>query len=263
MKKFLSIGLAAIIIVTVGSAFLYHKKEMKRQENEYENMLTDREDSIALLQKLIEENEDQLAKYVADLDNVNKNNESLKKQIQDMITVPEIKLSSATVKESVKTVGELATKEYAYTNIGSIDEHDNIKIFFDTGIAMPFTHKSAIVSMDGKIKVGIDMDQVEIDVNNFTRFITITIPKAKILSNELDEKSAKVYDETTELFSNITIEDNGKIRQEIKNGAIESVKKSNIFNEADEQAELMITNVLQAVPYVKDYYKIKYIVQDK
>lgn len=98
-------------------------------------------------------------------------------------------ITSDLLAQQIQDISELATVEYNYTNMGKFE---NQATFY--GWKVPFTTKSFIISYDGKIKAGVDMTQVEVKVNK--KKIEVTLPKTKILSHEIDEKSIEVFDET-------------------------------------------------------------------
>ena len=65
--------------------------------------------------------------------------------------------------------------------------------------------KTFIITYNGSIKAGIDLKQAKISIDNDQ--LNITLPAAKILSHEIDEKSIEVYDESSNIFNQISIND--------------------------------------------------------
>ncbi|WRK53352.1 DUF4230 domain-containing protein [Coprobacillaceae bacterium CR2/5/TPMF4] len=49
------------------------------------------------------------------------------------------------------------------------------------------------------------MDKIKVDVSNDN--ITVSIPDIEILSNEIDESSIEVYDESRNIFNPISVND--------------------------------------------------------
>ncbi len=109
-------------------------------------------------------------------------------------------ITSDLLSQQIQSISELASVEYNYTNMG---KYENQATFY--GWKVPFTTKSFILSYDGKIKAGIDMSLVEVNVHG--QNIDITIPQAKILSHEIDQESIEVFDETKNIFNQISITD--------------------------------------------------------
>ena len=71
------------------------------------------------------------------------------------------------------------------------------------GVKIPFTTKSFILTYDGTVKAGVDLDGAEVSVSGTT--VTITLPEAEILSHEIDEDSMEVFDEKTSIFNPFTV----------------------------------------------------------
>ena len=179
--------------------------------------------------------------------------ESLNQQIADMLVEEDVVFDAEPIKEQILEIGELATVTYCYTNVGTLDSTKQIK---GIGWTVPFSKKTIVVSMDGSLKAGIDVNKVSIKTDEATKTITVTIPKATILSNELDETSLVVHVEDEKLFSNITLEDGSSVRSEIKSKAEAKAIEYGLLDEARNKAGDIIRNLIEAVPYVKDTYKI-------
>ena len=105
----------------------------------------------------------------------------------------EPKLSSVVVKAQLEQISELATARYNYTNVGKFEDSSEFH-----GLTIPLTGKRFIVSYDGVILAGIDLEKAEVDLSG--RRIAVTLPRAEILSHEIDEDSLKVFDETHNIF---------------------------------------------------------------
>lgn len=54
--------------------------------------------------------------------------------------------------------------------------------------------KKILVVYEGKVLIGVDLAESKIDVDNNSKRISLTLPKAKILAHEIYEKTAKPYD---------------------------------------------------------------------
>ena len=108
--------------------------------------------------------------------------------------------------------------------------------------------------MDGVLKAGIDFSAVKISNTDDT--ITVVVPKASVLSNELVEKSLNVYEEKDGLFNKITLEDDSAIRQQIKDKAQQSAVDNGLLQQAHDNAADMLRYMIKAVPGVKDNYTI-------
>lgn len=111
------------------------------------------------------------------------------------------------LEQKLQDIGELATVEYHYTNMGKFE--DRLDFY---GWAVPLTKKSFIVSYDGVIKAGVDVEDLQIEVHHIAspsrgKKFEITLPEPKILSHEIDFGTLTVYDESRNVFNPISITD--------------------------------------------------------
>ena len=194
------------------------------------------------------------AVMVQRLNNAQVEKESLLDQLEELLCEEEVIFDAATVQEQILDIGELGTQEYRYTDAGALDA---VVYFKDTTWKVPFTKKTAVVTMDGVIKAGVDVTKVQIQADEVTKTITVTIPEAKILSNELFENTMTVYVEEEGLFNTITLEDNSNLRSEIKDKAQQKALNSDLLEKAREEAGDHVRRLIEAVPSVKDTYTIK------
>ena len=164
-------------------------------------------------------------------------------------------MTSDLLSQQIKEISELATVEYNYTNIGKFE---NQATFY--GWTVPFTTKSFIISYDGKIKAGIDMSIVEVKLRG--KKITVTVPKAKILSHEIDEKSIEVFDETKNIFNQISITDYHQFAIDQKEKMETNVKEKGLIEEAQKKAETTIKTFITSSNRLSDDYEIIFKVSE-
>lgn len=152
----------------------------------------------------------------------------------------------------------MAVIEYNYRQTSFIDEHDTFSISLLDGKSIPFTGKRCVISMDGKIKIGIDVDKVTVETDNVSKKIIIGLPKSKVLSNELDENTLYVYLEEDSLFNKVKAQDHSNLRQKIKSESQVFAKENGVMDQADERARTLIKTMLEQISDVKDYYTIEF-----
>lgn len=248
MKK--SIKTAAIIlsaIAIVVSAYFWHTSQIntirRSLEDEKQRLLDEQE---VLMSRRIDEIQGELASSEEE-------KKSLRAQVDDLLTEEIAVFDAELIEEQILDIKEIGTMEYHYTNVGTVDSVNHFK---NTELEIPFSSKTAIATMNGIITAGVDAEQIKITANEITKTITITIPKATILSNELDEESMIVYTEEEGLFNNLTLADGSSIRIEIKNKAEQNALENGILEQARENAGEFVKCLIEAVPSVKDTYKI-------
>ena len=159
-------------------------------------------------------------------------------------------ITSDLLSQQIQGISELASVEYNYTNMG---KYENQATFY--GWKVPFTTKSFILSYDGKIKAGIDMSLVEVHMS--VKNINISIPEAKILSHEIDEKSIEVFDETKNIFNQISITDYNQFAIDQKESMENKAKEKGLLEEAQNKAQETIKTFVESMCSSDDEYKIE------
>ena len=79
------------------------------------------------------------------------------------------------------------------------------------------------------------------------------MPKATILSHEIDENSLEILDETKNLFNRIQIEDYNTFQSEQKKICEEYALERGLLEKAYDNAKNVITEMIHTVPDAKDY----------
>lgn len=159
-------------------------------------------------------------------------------------------LTTKTSSLGLRDIGELATQAGYYTNVQSVTGAREV-----WGWQVPFTQSRYIFSYDGVIKAGVDFGAVEWHVNELTKKITVHLPEVAILSNEIDENSLMVYDETKNVFTPLSLDDVSQSRIEMKKEAEASAVKNGLLENARTNAEMLIRGFL-AGTYDLSVYEI-------
>lgn len=167
---------------------------------------------------------------------------SMKNEIEPEIT-------STLIFNKLINVRELTTLKYYYTNMG---QFENQNTFY--GYKVPFTSKKFIVSYDGVIHAGVDLEKMDVKLKG--KSIEIKIPPAKILSHEIYEDSLKVFDERESIFNRIDIEDYNNFSKDQKKEVEAKAIKRGLLKEADQEAKKAIEETLLGDTILSDY-KIK------
>ena len=155
------------------------------------------------------------------------------------------KITSTTIKNQLTEINELALYSYDYSKVGKFSN----KLSFN-GWKIPLTQKNFIITYDGSIKAGIDLKQAKISIYNDQ--LNITLPAAKILSHEIDENSIEVYDESSNIFNQISINDYKSFATKEKKKNEKEAISNGILEKSKTKAEQTLTTYLQAIPEIKD-----------
>ena len=234
-KIIIGVILAAFIIVNIGTHICYASQmDVLRQE--------------------LQEEKDVSAQLAQQLASFKEENQSLASQINDLIAEETVVFNATIIEEQILEIEELGTVEYFYTSLGTVASDKNFK---NTDLKIPFSSKMVAVAMDGVIKIGVDAELIKITTNEITKTITVTIPEARILSNEPDEETLTVYNEEEGVFNKITLEDGSLVRIDIKNKAKENALRNGLLEQARENAGEFVKCLIEAVPSIKDTYTIK------
>ena len=146
---------------------------------------------------------------------------------------------SRTTTLGLKDIGELATQAGYFTTVQTIDKSRSV-----LGVEVPGTKSRYVYSYDGTIKAGINFEDIQLDVNEEDKVITVTFPEFKILSTEIDDDSFVLYNDGANLFTSLKLEDVDKSNTELKNNARETAVKNGILDNARSNAEILIKGFL-------------------
>ena len=119
------------------------------------------------------------------------------------------------------------------------------------GWKVPFTTKSFIVAYDGLIKAGVDLSDVEIQVQG--EKISISLPAPAILSHEIDEESIEVFDQTHNIFNPIEITDYTGFTADQKSALENKAIENGLLTAAAQRAEEAVEGLLSALPGLDGY----------
>ena len=162
------------------------------------------------------------------------------------------KINSMYIGNYVKQSKELVSYKYFYTNAAMFENKKNIY-----GFDLPLTSKKFIISYSGKAALGVDLSQIKTDIKG-NKIIISNLGKVKILSNELDEKSMKIFDESTSLFSSWNIKDYQNFFADQKGEVEKKIMESELPQQAKTSAEETIKQLLMLNPQISSQYEIEF-----
>lgn len=176
--------------------------------------------------------------------NIIKELEEENERLSDPIAQYEIaskEVSIELITSEIQDIGELATIEYLYTDAGKFE--DPAKIF---GKEIPFalTTKSFIAKWNGIIKAGVNINEIKVEVENSNKEIIIHMPKAEILSHEIDNESIETLDEKNGLFNSIKIDDIREFDAISKEAMEQRTIENGILDKAYDNAKAIIYKLI-------------------
>ncbi len=156
------------------------------------------------------------------------------------------------MQEKLRDIGELASEEYNYTEVATFDKSMSTQLFgYD--VTVPFTQSKFIYTYQGMIKAGVDFERLTVEKDEESRRITVTLPKARILSSEIDLDSFNLYDEKNSIFNPISVKDVNATDRMLKENAEEKAVKEGLLQRADTHARTMIRSLLLSAFDVGEY----------
>ena len=156
------------------------------------------------------------------------------------------KITTDLIGQQLAGVQELSTVEYFYTNMGRFENQVD---FY--GWKVPFTTKSFIVSYDGVIKAGVDLEQLQVSIGGGE--VTVTLPESRIISHEIPEDSLEVFDESDNLFNHITIEDYTAFTRDQKSAMEQRAVDGGLLDRANQEARTAVDSLLRIMPGLEEY----------
>ncbi len=161
------------------------------------------------------------------------------------ITVIEVTkdISAEIIEDSLRDMGALATEEYFFKEVVS---YQSIKKFLN--INVPFTESSYLASYEGTVRAGINFTKITVSKDDATSVITVSLPKAQILSIDIDTDSFELYSEKEGLGNPVSIRDYNNSLSELKTTAKESAIDRGVLTKADENARNVIRNFILSLP---------------
>jgi len=164
----------------------------------------------------------------------------------------ETKITNSLVGNYVKKSQDIVSYKYFYTNAAMFENKKNIY-----GFNLPLTSKRFIISYNGKATLGVDLSHVSAEIKG-KKIIISNLGEIKILSNELDENSMKIFDESTSLFSSWNIKDYQKFFGDQRLEIEKKIMESELPQQAKTSAEETIKQLLMLNPQISSQYEIEF-----
>ncbi len=176
----------------------------------------------------------------------------LEEKKDSILSEAEPVITSDTVVERLNSLGELVTVEYLYTNADKYENQNQVSVH-KWSINLPFTTKSFLLAYDGRIKAGVDLKDIRIEVEEKSRRVTVILPKSKITSHEIFEDNIRVFDERDSVFNKITIENYNDFVASQKDSMEQRAIELGLLSSADNNAKNVVRTFLALIPGMDTY----------
>ena len=162
-------------------------------------------------------------------------------------------IKNSSNKEEIDTTYLVAKLEKASELTTAKLTYKGFSKFKDKGIVI-LNKSDFLMVYSATARAGIDVKEIEIDVDKITKTVKVKIPEAKILEVKVDPTSIKYYDEKFALFNFNSKEDANKAQALAETEAKEEIAKMGILETSNEQAEALIKGLLQDT--IPENYKL-------
>lgn len=233
------------VVVLMGVAVIFMNANHSAKEK-YKDKIITLETDIDNLKKSNKEEIDKLNQaHKAKVEQLKNTIDEKEKIINKYKNEPKVSLVVPSDLESeIKKVGKLVTLEYLYDNAGKFEDGNII------------TKKSFIAQWEGKAEIGLDMAKVKVAVNEGSKTITITLPRAGVIS--MDNGKAKTLDENNNIFNPISVGEVLEFEMNSKDALRAKIEQSEVLNQAYNNATVILENFINLMPGIKGQYKIAF-----
>ena len=151
-------------------------------------------------------------------------------------------ISADVLQDGLRDMGELATEEYYFKEVVS---YSSIKQFL--GLNLGLTESSYLAGYEGVIKAGIDFTEIKVGKDDDNKIITVTLPRTRILSSEINPDSFELYSEKEGWGNPISVTDYNNSLAELVKKAETSATERGVLEKAGENAQLIIRNFIMTL----------------
>lgn len=147
------------------------------------------------------------------------------------------RIDSTTIGASFNEIAELATEEYAFSDVGKFDQ-EGLQI---AGLKVPFTDRNFLVTYSGRVTAGLrNAGSVETQVDDTAKTLTITLPAVEVLDSHIDAHSVEVYDQTMNPINQLRVSDVTEFIANREDTARDKAVAEGLLDRAREHAEQLM-----------------------
>lgn len=162
------------------------------------------------------------------------------KYLPDMFS-SRTEITDLVAESRLEAIGEFATYEYVYTDV---KEKRNTRYLLD-GIEIPGTTNYQKYAYNGVIKVGYQVADMKIHVDNLRKEIYVTLPEPQVLSNSISPDTS-YYEQSNNILNPIRGDAVASMEEEIRREELAKAESQGIYDLAAEHARELITNLLSS-----------------
>ena len=164
--------------------------------------------------------------------------------------VEKIVISESDVRHQMMPIGELATFEDPYDGDDEIEDYSQL-----WGWDVPFTKHTVKYKYEGVIKVGYQVKNIDIRVDNENQVIYVTLPKPEVLDNYVD--TYYTTDEKNNIINAIESDEVQKrIDEVIEPERLKEAEENGLYDRAEQTAIDIIESQLRT--FEKEGYRVEF-----
>lgn len=174
-------------------------------------------------------------------------------------TTPDVKLLGEKEK-SIVTLDEVRTKLVAIGELSTYSGQYTVKKgrdFFRNvldDIRIPWTTNNVTIECEGIVKVGYDVNEIGVDIDDKSYTIYISLPEATVNDNYVIWDSV-ICKEDNNPFNPIDFEEYKLLIEEIEEEGLSQSEEQEIYKAAEENIKNIIVNFLSGM----DDYQVKFL----
>lgn len=174
-------------------------------------------------------------------------------------TTPDVKLPGEKEK-SIVTLDEVRTKLVALGELSTYSGQYTVKKgrdFFRNvldDIRIPWTTNNVTIECEGIVKVGYDVNEIGVDIDDKSYTIYISLPEATVNDNYVIWDSV-ICKEDNNPFNPIDFEEYKLLIEEIEEEGLSQSEEQEIYKAAEENIKNIIVNFLSGM----DDYQVKFL----
>ena len=223
-----------IVIVVIFTLIHTHRRDVNSLLDEQ----AERESQIIQQQRVMTNMQEQMdvlsANHTTVIDQMTVEIDELQYTIEELIVNLPLEITTESVLSTVQQAAELTTLVYEYTDVSILDESNF------------WTRRLLIIRYTGRIRAGIDFEQIMVDVQGYT--INITMPPARIISHELPFETIEVVRDETGIFTpSNTIPDFVVMMAELQLSKEADILAAGILNDARINAQDTVRQMIHAM----------------
>ena len=142
-----------------------------------------------------------------------------------------------------RLAARFAAKEAVVITAGEVLEKTVI-----LGIGVPLTGKNFLITYDGTVKAGIrDITNVDVDVDDSARTITVDIPDTEVLDSSINPDSIEQYDQSFNPLNQLEVKDTAEFLSSEESKAEKTAVDSGVLDRSESRSQELFTQHVKAL----------------